>query len=67
MGEVELDGKVLVLRRIHVTYRLRAGEEKREAAERAHSFHAEVCPLARSVGGSIVITTSLEIVGDGSS
>ena len=55
-----LEEKVLVIKRIHVRYRL-AGctEENREAAERAHSFHASRCPVARSIGGCIQITTEL--------
>jgi uncharacterized OsmC-like protein len=49
------------VKRIHVTYHLRLTPDKREAAERAHSFHADRCPMARSVGGCIAITTALEM------
>jgi uncharacterized OsmC-like protein len=58
---VVLEDKVLVIKRIRVHHRL-AGcpDDKREAAERAHSFHASRCPVARSIGGSIEITTDLE-------
>lgn len=60
---MELDGKVLIIKRIHATYHLRGvNDDKREAAERAHSIHADRCPVARSIGGSIDITTSLEYV-----
>lgn len=61
MGEIEKDGKVLVIKRIHVTYRLKnvEGEEDREKAERAHGFHADYCPVARSIRGCIDITTEL--------
>lgn len=63
MGEVEQDGRVLIIRRIHATYHLRGvADDKVEAAERAHAIHAERCPVARSIGGSIDITTSLEYV-----
>ena len=56
-----LEDKVLVIKRIRVRYRLTGcPEEKREAAERAHSFHAARCPVATSIGGSIEITTELE-------
>jgi uncharacterized OsmC-like protein len=56
-----LEDKVLVIKRIRVRYRLTGcPEDKREAAERAHSFHAGRCPVARSIGGSIEITTQLE-------
>jgi uncharacterized OsmC-like protein len=58
---VVLEDKVLVIKRIRVRYRLTGcPEEKREAAERAHSFHATRCPVAKSIGGSIEITTELE-------
>ena len=61
MGEIEKDGKVLVIKRIHVTYTLKGVEsdEDREKAERAHGFHADYCPVARSIRGSIDITTEL--------
>ena len=58
-GEIELDDGVLVLERIHVRYRLRADEEQREAAERAHEHHHSRCPVYRSIGGSVAITTEL--------
>jgi len=58
---VELENGVLVLKRIHVTYRL-AGcpAELQTAALRAYGFHQSHCPVAVSIGGSITITTSLE-------
>jgi organic hydroperoxide reductase OsmC/OhrA len=66
VGEVELDGKILVIRRIHVAYALRgAGEvdaETQAKIDRAHARLAEFCPVARSIRDSIDITTSLEIV-----
>jgi len=60
---VEVEEKVLVIKRIRVRYRLiGCAGDKREAAERAHSFHVSRCPVARSIGGSIQITTELEFV-----
>jgi uncharacterized OsmC-like protein len=60
-GDVELEDKVLVIKRIRVRYRLiGCPEEKREAAERAHDHHASRCPVARSIGGLIAITTELQ-------
>jgi uncharacterized OsmC-like protein len=53
---------VLVVKRIHVTYRLKLAPEQRETAERVHGFHADFCPVARSIRDSIQITTSLEMV-----
>ena len=64
VGEVELDDKVLVLRRIHVNYQLVVRPEQLEAALRAHQFHKDSCPMARSLRGSIEITTSLTAIVD---
>ncbi len=61
-GEVELEGKVLVLRRIHVKLELRAAPEHRETAERVHGFYADSCPLYRSLKAAIGITTELVLV-----
>ncbi|GBC81606.1 hypothetical protein HRbin10_00718 [bacterium HR10] len=58
---MEADGRVLVVRRIHVTYHLRLRPDKREAAIRAHEKHVEYCPVARTIGGCVTITTSLEM------
>ena len=51
--------KVLVIKRIHVVYMLKTGEENRETAVRVHEFHADFCPVARSIRGCIDITTEL--------
>lgn len=61
-GEIELDDGVLVIRRIHTHYRLRAAEELRETIERVHEMHADHCPVARSLRGAIEIETSFELV-----
>jgi uncharacterized OsmC-like protein len=67
VGEVELDGKTLVVKRIHVTYHLAvdqaviADQKKRAAIERVLGFHAERCPVARTIGGCVDITTSLDL------
>ena len=59
-----LEDKVLVIKRIRVRYLLTGcPADKREAAERAHSFHASRCPVAKSISGSIDISTELEFAG----
>ena len=58
---MELDGKVLVIRRIHVRYHLRADPAKREVVERVLAMHADACPVARTLRGSIEISTALEM------
>jgi uncharacterized OsmC-like protein len=51
---------VLVIKRIRVRYTLRGcPEEKRDAAERSHSFHASRCPVAKSIEKAIEISTEL--------
>jgi organic hydroperoxide reductase OsmC/OhrA len=59
-GEVELEGSVLVIKRIHVRMELRAPETQREAAERAHGVYADSCPVYRSVKAAIAVTTELD-------
>jgi len=59
VGEVETEGKVLVIRRIHVRMRLKAAAEQRETAERVHGIFADACPLYRTLKGAIGITTEL--------
>ena len=60
-GDIEKDGKVLVIKRIHVTYHLKLKPEQRETAEKVHGFHADFCPVARSIKGCIDITTELQL------
>jgi uncharacterized OsmC-like protein len=67
IGEVELDGRVLVVKRIHVTYHLVvdqavvADQKNRAAIERVLGLHADRCPVARTIGGCVAITTSLDL------
>jgi uncharacterized OsmC-like protein len=60
-GEIELDGKVLVVKRIAVTYHLVADETQRETIERVLASHAGACPMARTIGGCVQITTRLAL------
>lgn len=55
-----------MIRRIHVTYELRAPAEKREVIERVHGFHASKCPVYRSLIAAIDITTELRILEEAS-
>ncbi len=63
-GEVENEERVLVLKRIHVTFRLAAPEEMRPTIERVHSVFARGCPVYRSLRDAIEITSSYELVSD---
>jgi uncharacterized OsmC-like protein len=59
-GEVELEGKVLVLKRIHVTYSgFRFTDADRETIHRVVETHPQRCPVARSIGAAIHITTAV--------
>lgn len=62
-GDIEkaADG-VIFIRRIHVRYRLRADHVKRDVIDRVMAFHVDRCPVARSLGGCIEITTEFELV-----
>ena len=60
-GEIVSDEGVLIIRRIHVNYRLQAAQGQREVVERTHSLHARYCPVYRSLIGSIEITTSYDL------
>jgi organic hydroperoxide reductase OsmC/OhrA len=62
VGEVEADGKVLVIRRIKQTFHLAVPEGERETVERVLSVYADSCPVARSVKGSIEITSELDFL-----
>jgi uncharacterized OsmC-like protein len=60
-GEIEKDDKALVIKRIHVAYHLKTAAENRETVERVHGFHADNCPVARTINECVDITTSLNI------
>ena len=50
-----------MIKKILVHYTLRdCPPDKREAAERAHAHHAARCPVAKSIGTAIDISTDLE-------
>jgi uncharacterized OsmC-like protein len=54
-----------VVRRIHVTYRLVADQEQRAIVERVLGFHADRCPVARTIGGCVEITTEVALLPQG--
>lgn len=58
-GEVEKEDGVLVIKRIHVVYRLACDEADRETARRTHGLHHSHCPVYRTVQGCIDVTTEL--------
>ena len=52
---------MLVIKRIHVTYHLKLKSEQRETAERVLDFHADKCPVARTLKGCVDISTELNM------
>lgn len=65
-GEIEIEGRVLVLKRIHVDYAgVEVAPDKQEAAERALATHQQACPVARSIKPAIEITTTWAAPGPG--
>ena len=59
-----MDGSTLVLRRVHAAYTLQIDADvDRDRIERTHDFHADRCPVARSIRDAIDITTSYELIG----
>jgi uncharacterized OsmC-like protein len=51
-----------VLRRVHARYHLVLdADADRDKVDRVLGFHADRCPVARSVRAAIDITTSLEV------
>jgi uncharacterized OsmC-like protein len=61
-GEIEAVGGVLKIVRINVSYRLKAPEEKHDAARAAFEVYLPHCPAASSVSGAIEINHDLRFV-----
>jgi organic hydroperoxide reductase OsmC/OhrA len=61
VGEIETEGKILVIKRIHQALHLTADEKDRDQIERVMQVYADSCPVARSIKGSIEITTELDL------
>ena len=64
-GEVEKDDGVLVIKRIHVVYHLRADSAEADTIERVHEVHHGFCPVYKTVSGCIDITTEVELIDEG--
>ncbi len=60
MGEIETEGKVLVLKRIKQTFHLTMEEKGREKVERVLGVYADSCPVARSIKNCIEISSELD-------
>jgi organic hydroperoxide reductase OsmC/OhrA len=60
VGEIEVERKVLVIKRIKQTFHLETHEEDHETIERVLEVYADGCPVARSVKESIEISSELD-------
>ena len=59
---METEDGVLVLKRVHVRYRLALDPDAdRDKVQRAFERHPEKCPVYRSIGSAVEITTELEL------
>jgi len=61
VGEIEVEGKVLVIKRIKQTFHLTAAESDRKTIESVLEVYADSCPVAASVKGSIEISSELDL------
>jgi uncharacterized OsmC-like protein len=61
VGEIETEGKVLVIKRIKQTFHLTTEEKDREKIERVLKVYADGCPVARSIKGSIDIISEVDL------
>lgn len=62
-GQIEVEDGVLVIKRIHVEYRLQVEPEAdREKIQRAFDHHMDRCPVYRSIRDAISVTTSLVLL-----
>lgn len=62
MGEVELEEKVLVIRRIRVVLRLQARPELRETIDRVFKVFPSRCPVYRTLLPAIQFQIELELL-----
>jgi uncharacterized OsmC-like protein len=60
VGEIETEGKVLVIRRIKQLFHLTASEEDRATIERVLEVYVDSCPVARSIKKCIEISSELD-------
>jgi uncharacterized OsmC-like protein len=61
VGEIEVESKVLVIKRIKQIFHLTADEGDRETIERVLEVYADSCPVAASIKGSIKVSSELDL------
>jgi uncharacterized OsmC-like protein len=64
-GEIETtDDGVLVIRRVHVRFLLKAPDSVRDTVERVHGVYKEKCPVYRTLKPAFDITSACELVAE---
>ena len=63
-GEIETDDGVLIIRRVHVQFQLKAPESVRETVDRVHSLYKESCPVYRTLRPAMDITSACELLAE---
>jgi uncharacterized OsmC-like protein len=63
-GEIESDEGVLVIRRVHVQFRLKAPESAREPVDRVHGVYKDKCPVYRTLRPAMEITSACELLAE---
>jgi uncharacterized OsmC-like protein len=63
-GEIESDDGVLIIRRVHVQFRLKAPESARETVDRVHGVYKEKCPVYRTLRPAMEITSACELLAE---
>ncbi len=63
-GEIESDEGTLVIKRVQVKFKLRAGEDVRDTVERVHAVYKEKCPVYRTLKPAMEISSAYELVAE---
>lgn len=63
-GEVESDDGVLVIRRVHVRFLLKAPDSARDTVERVHAVYKDKCPVYRTLRPAMEITSGYELISE---
>jgi uncharacterized OsmC-like protein len=62
VGEIEVEQKTLVIKRVHVTYHLTIdADADTDKVQRAFDAHPPRCPVYRSIHPQVKVSTALEL------
>lgn len=63
-GEIESEDGVLIIRRVHVKFLLKAPDSVRETVDRVHGVYKDKCPVYRTLRPAMEITSAYELVAE---